>query len=72
MSGAAAVRGFLAADEVQVFVSWVDGLVAQERDQEKVWDVCGYCLLQAVTQLYGIFPMLRRIQVMYETAVSAG
>lgn len=72
MRGAATVRGFLAADELQVFVAWVDGLVDQERDQERVWDVCLYCLLQAVTQLYGIFPMLRRIQVMYETAEAAG
>lgn len=71
MPGAAAVRGFLAADELQGFVAWVDGLVDQERDQERVWDVCGYCLLQAVTQLYEIFPMLRRVLMLYETPVTA-
>lgn len=65
LRGAAAVRGFLAADEVQDFVSWVDGLLEQERDQERVWGVCGCCLLTAVTELYGIFPLLRNVQAMY-------
>lgn len=72
MRGAAVVRVFLAADELQVFVAWVDGLVEQERDRERVWGVCGYCLLQAVIALYGIFPMLRNVQAMYETEGTAG
>lgn len=72
MCGAAMVRGFLAADELQVFVAWVDRLVELEGDQERVWDVCGYCLLQAVTELHEIIPMLRRVQVMYETPATSG
>lgn len=72
MRGAATVRGFLAANEVRGFAAWVDGMVEQERDRERVWDICGYCLLKAVTELYGIFPMLRRMQGMYETSVTAG
>lgn len=72
MTGAAAVRGYLAADELQAFVVYVDGLVDEVADQQDIWDVCGYCLLQAVTNLHGIFPMLRRLQVMYETQEVAG
>lgn len=72
MRGAAVVRGFLAAEELQVFVAWVDGLVEQERDRERVWGVCVYCPLEAVTGLYGIFPMLRRMQGVYETSGTAG
>lgn len=70
MRGAAAVRGFLAADELQEFIGWVDGMVEEVREPERIWDVCGYCLLQAVTQLYGIFPMLRNVQAMYQTAAT--
>lgn len=72
MRGAAVVRGFLAADELQDFIGWVDEQVLEVgNDPEKIWDVCGYCLLQGVTEMYGIFPMLRSVQDTYQAEVTA-
>lgn len=47
----AEVVALLHTPETEWLYLWVDGIVSQEEDEEKVWDVCGSCLLHAVEAL---------------------
>lgn len=65
--GATKIRYILATDEIKTLSFLVDDLVREEKDEEKVWDACGHCLLKTVDSLKGIFPMLKKARLAQST-----